>query len=205
MPVELNPKPAAASPADPGEPTVVKRDYDNLDSLLSELNQPKQKIGPKPGEAAPDPAHPEQPITASGNAAPWDEQAEPFDPEKAKRSGLRLAKTIDGALSLGASVYAKEKDRSKYAASHGEIDDLAEPLAELSSKYNFELSPEARLIFLLVTIYSPKFLKAANDRRINELNDKVKDLEASAKRQEERLHDLEIKAATKEKETLKTE
>ena len=187
-----------------GEPVIVKRDFNDVDSLISEvLNQQREKIGAPPAEASPDAVSGSNPFNPvpQPNRPPWDtEPAEPLDPEAAKRSGLRMAKTIDGMLSLGASAYAKEKERKKYQASEGELNDLADPLSELSVKYDFQLSPEIRLMFLLVTIYSPKFMQAANDRRINELNSKIADLERREKEREERLRDLERKAAEKEKE-----
>jgi len=206
MPIEVKIPPATTPPA---QPTPVKRDFNDIDALISEtLNQPKQHIGPQPGETpAPEPGANKtfQPVNQP-NAAPWDnEPPEPLDAEAAKRSGIRIAKTLDGALSWGAVAYAKEKDRKKYQASDGEISDLAEPLSELSTKYNFELSPEVRLLFLVVTIYGPKFMQASNDRKINQLNEKIADLQRREREQENRLRDLERKSEEKEKELSKTE
>lgn len=196
MPVQLQPE----------EPIVTKRDFNDIDSLISEvLSQPKQVIGTPP----PDPSNPAGanvgspsfPDSGEAIAPPWEgEPAEPMDPEEAKRSGLRLAKTLDGIISMGASAYAKEKDRKKYQASEGEINDLADPLGELSQKYNFNLSPEVRALFLIVTTYWPKLLEASNDRRINLLNDRIAELESKERERENRLADLERRAAAKEAE-----
>lgn len=166
------------------EPEPVKRDFNNLDSLLGELSQPKQVFE--------QPAPVEQPA-----AMPWNPPgSEPLSEEDAQRSGKRLAKTIDSTFSFLAGLYAKSDDVTKYKATPGEIDDLADPFTEISQKYNFAISPEWRAIFLLITIYGPRAILAVNDRRINQLEDRVQKIEDQIREKES-----ELKA--KEKETEK--
>lgn len=194
-----------ASQANAAESEPIYRDFDNLDSLLGELNKPKQKIGPAPStptEPGAEPTPGAVPMPENNYYTSFDDEpteADPVDPEAAKRTGKRYAQVINKGLSFTASLYAKNKDSQKYSASEGEINDMAEPLSELATKYNFKLSPEFQLAFLILTIYGPKFIQAANDRRINELNDKVKELEEKEKEKELRLRELERKAQEAEK------
>lgn len=168
-----------ATPIQADDPQPVKRDFDNLDSLLGELSQPKQTF--------------EQPeLVQQPSAMPWNiPGSEPLTEEEANRSGKRLAKTIDSTFSFLAGLYAKSEDVSKYKATPGEIDDLADPLTEISQKYNFAISPEWRAIFLLITIYGPRAILAVNDRRINQLEDRVQKIEDQIRIKEDELKEKE--------------
>lgn len=169
------------------EAEPVKRDYDNLDDLISEMANPKQQIGPMPSEGP-------GPQAGSSDPGTWEPPARQIvTGDDALRSGKRLAKTIDSGFSFLAGLYSKVEDPSKYKATEGDLNDLADPLAEISEKYNFNMSPEARLIFLLLTIYGPRTIQAINDKRIPELQNTVQQLELRIQKAESKLKEKEEK------------
>ena len=153
----------------------------NLDALLQEFNTPRQDFNPPPPPAgeeiksifdAPEP---------TGEAS---EPAPPITPEQAKKNGRSAAKMLDTGISFALKMFARDDSAKDYKASPEELDELADPLSDLSEKYNFKISPEIVLIFLIVTIYMPKYFIASERRqkaleeRQNELERKFTDLKS---------------------------
>lgn len=172
-----------AKPAAPAEPSGGGGI--SVDSLLKELNVPKQVFEPAgnpaqepaPGASFFDPSAP-----APGGA--------PIDPERAKRAGLRAAKMANGVLSVTAALIAKENDTDKYGAAPGEITDLGEAWADVSQEYEFTVNPWLSVILLTLSIYMPKFLQALEDRKVNILNRRIDGLEATVNQLQARQSDL---------------
>jgi hypothetical protein len=117
---------------------------------------------------------------------PYPVTREPVDPERALRSGRRIAKMVDAVLAGGATIYAKSDDFSEYKATDEDIDDLSEAWADVSQEYNIEMNPWFNVAFLSLATYGPLYFKASNDRRfnlmqkqINEINEKLSAKEQS--------------------------
>jgi len=161
----------------PGEQhNPAKRDFNNLDSLLEELNRPKELITatPTPGQSGA--------VVDSGDEIEvyGDEPREEISDEAAARSGSRIAKTLDKVLSLGVSVYAKNEDRHQYEADLGDIEDLSGAWSDVAKKYSFKIedSPWFNLIILMIAVYTPIFIKAKGDRRDAILREEIREIEA---------------------------
>lgn len=151
----------------------------DLDALLQELNTPRQDFTPPPeanttgapGFWQTDASRPEIPISP------------PVSPEEAIKQGRHAAKMLDTGISFALKMFAHDDSAEHYKASDEEISEMAEPLSELSEKYNFKISPEIVLLFLVITIYMPKYF-VASERRQQALEHKQKDLEQRIKRME---------------------
>ena len=186
------PSPAEAT----GEFTPVKRDFNNLDSLISELNTPKEQIttsiqAPIPGT-----------IENGGPLNGFEDLAEKpekplITPEQAARSGERIAKTFNTAFAFGASIYAKAEERERYEATPGDVHDLSQAWADVAMKYSFKVedSPWLNVLLLMAVVYAPIFIKAKNDRRDAILREEMAEMQ---KRQElknaeilEKIQDIE--------------
>jgi hypothetical protein len=162
-------------------PAAAKSDFEKmiatepkLDDLLAEFNQPRQDFTPPP-----------PPETTSGffNSPEQQQHDEPeniISPEEAKTNGRNAAKMLDTGISFALKMFARDDSAADYKASPEEISEMAEPLSELSEKYNFKISPEIILIFLIITIYMPKYFIASERRQIA-LEQKQTELEARLK------------------------
>ena len=179
----------------------VKRNFYDYDSLIADLNVPKEQITSSAPEGSPLPG---QDKSAVNQSLPDNNLAEPISPEAAARSGARIAKTFDKVFSFGASLYAKSGNRNAYEASPGEIQDLSEAWSDVAMKYSFKIedSPWFNLILLMLAVYLPIFMKARTDHRFAvieeqmEENRRRQELENQAMR--ERIEKIE---AEKAKET----
>ena len=159
----------------------------SVDDLLQQLNVPKQVFDPAPGAqpANPEPAFiPGQPLPGIGEATA------PIDPERARRAGLRAAKMANGVLSVTAALIAKENNTDKYGAEKGEIDDLAEAWADVSTEYEFTINPWISVGLLTISVYMPKFLQAMEDRKVNQLNKRIDGLEQTVNQLQQQTEDL---------------
>jgi hypothetical protein len=163
---------------------MAEMDYSkNFDDLLGELATPKQDFTPKqqPGTSfseTPPPGHtPIFNFPGADEAAPRTAEQMEIDRATADRSGERMAKTIDGIASFTAALIAKEKETGKYKASPGDISDLAKAWSDVSEKYHFNVSPWFTVVMLSIATYVPIFMKAANDRRFNQVNERIAELE----------------------------
>ena len=166
------------------EHTAIKRDFDNIDSLITELNAPKEQIiqkAPIPGS--------EQGLNVSeiGNEQPIVE----ISSEAAALSGEMVANTLDTVISLGASMYAKAPNREEYEAKPKEISNLGKAWAAVAQKMNFSIqdSPWFNLILLMVAVYAPILIRAKSDRR-----EAILRAEMETMRQDQERRNLELKA-----------
>ncbi len=166
------PQPPTPNPTEvTGEFTPVKRDFNDYDSLISELNEPKQEIlssDKVPGQ-----------LSDNGSGIYNDQPIVEISPETAAMSGELVANTVDTVISLGASIYAKSEDREQYEAKPKEIANLSKAWAAVASKMNFSIqdSPWFNLILLMIAVYIPIFIKAKGDRREAIVNERLANIE----------------------------
>jgi hypothetical protein len=153
-------------------------DYDinlnNIDDLLGELSQPVQDFKPKTEKAGQ-----EEDVYDPVFGGKTIEHIT-ISPEQNKRNGERTARFFDSILSTAAQTIAKAETREPYKATDGDLQDIAEAWAEYTKDKDFNIPPWATLAILYLTVYMPKITKAFNDRRINELSDRVTKLEKEA-------------------------
>lgn len=127
------------------------------DAIPAGLSQPD---GPDPVE--PVPAALEEPLVS---------------PEKAKRTGERIARLVDTGIDFALSNFVAHNGET-YRADPHDLDDIAECWGEIAQEHDWEMSPGWQLAILYVMVYGPLVKQAFTDRRIAELEQRQKDLEA---------------------------
>lgn len=168
----------------------VNRDFNNYDSLIQELNEPKeQMIKTAPGGNG---------INQSGYPADGfsgTSAVEPIPAEIAALSGKTIAGTIDTGLGFGLSVYAKNRTPEKYRANDEQRQQLERAWAAVAQKYNYKVedSPWFNVMLLNVFVYFPAFQEAQTDRRFALQDEKNREFEAKQKEFEARLNSIEPK------------
>ena len=171
----------------------VKHDLYNLDSLISDLNTPKEQIQTS------------RPVVAPGESmfggSPQNEfidspSVEPIPAEIAALSGKAIAGTIDTVLSTGLSLYAKGQTAEKYEASPKQMDKLNQAWGAVAQKYNYKVedSPWFNVILLMVAVYFPIWRMASEDKRFAEMNERIKETELKTREMEARLKTVETKS-----------
>lgn len=157
--------------------------YD-LDSLISDLNQPKEQItNTQPGQSS---------QQSQQSQFPTDQPAEldPISPEVAALTGKTIAGTIDTVLGTGCSLYAKNSEPEKYQATDRQLQQLNLAWAAVAMKYNYKIedSPWFNVGLLSVAVYLPHIQEAKKDRRFAEIDEKLQDLQRQIKENETRLN-----------------
>jgi len=166
----------------------IKRDFNDYDSLIAELNTPKEQITSSPSVVQGG-QNPATGLSTLENGI--DEPVIEISPEAAAMSGEMVANTVDTVLSLGIQIYAKSDQRELYEAKPKEIKNLSNAWAAVASKMNFSIqdSPWFNLILLMVAVYAPIFMRAKGDRRDAILREEMADMQ-----RKQELRNLELKA-----------
>lgn len=192
------------TPPNTTERRAVNRNFHDLDSLISELNTPKEIITAKPYEGS-QPNQPGEPSDlnpmASGFSDPFagGDATEQMPEEVAKLSGKTIANTIDTALGTGFSLYAKNTTPEKYQASEKQLNNLEDAWTAVAKKYNYRVedSPWFNVILLTVAVYLPHFQEAKTDRRFAQVDERIAEMQRKAEAAESRLQALEAKEQSK--------
>lgn len=160
-------------------------DLNDLDSLIRELNTPKEVINngahTSPGAGINSPGE---------NQIEGETPLEPIPAEIAALSGKIIAGTIDTALSTGFSIYAKAPTAEKYEATDKQIEKLNQAWQAVSQKYNYKIedSPWFNVILLTVAVYFPIWKEAQKDHRFAEMDERLVSLQQQVKENEARLN-----------------
>ncbi len=195
LPTHTNPENLTDRPA-------IKRDFNDLDSLLNELNTPKEVISSTPLQGAtPQTTGTTGTTENTGKnisdpfAGDPSETVEPMPDELAQLSGKTIANTIDTALGTGFSLYAKNTTPEKYQASGKQLSNLEDAWTAVAKKYNYRVedSPWFNVILLTVAVYLPHFQEAKTDRRFAQVDERIKEMEARYSETEKRLKAIEEK------------
>jgi len=172
---EVIPAPADRAPA--------KHDFYDLDNLISDLNQPKEQIQPRP--SAPGQTFPGSPYNEMIDSP----EVEPIPADIAALSGKAIAGTIDTVVSTGFSLYAKAANPEKYEANDKQIEKLNQAWAAVAQKYNYKVedSPWFNVILLTVAVYLPIWNEAQKDRRFAEMDERLKEMDGKIRENEARI------------------
>jgi len=177
------PPPTPEMVADAPDRQPVKRDFYDLDNLISDLNQPKEQIqtsrAPVPGQSFP----------GSYNEMIDSPEVEPIPADVAALSGKAIAGTIDTVVSTGFSLYAKAANPEKYEANDKQIEKLNQAWAAVAQKYNYKVedSPWFNVILLTVAVYLPIWNEAQKDRRFAEMDERMKEMDSKIRENEARI------------------
>lgn len=129
---------------------------------------------------------PAQETTASDYSGIYEDEAQlerMISPERARRTGKRIAQVIDIGFNFVASNFIAHSDKD-YKANPSDLEDIAEAWGEIAEEKQWEVSPYMSLMVLYAIVYAPLAKQAFNDRRLTEvetrqntLEDKIKALE----------------------------
>lgn len=107
-----------------------------------------------------------------------------ISPERARRTGKRIAQVIDTGFNFLASNFIAKDSGNEYKADAKDLEDIAEAWGEIAEEKQWEVSPYMSLMVLYAIVYAPLAKQAFNDRRLvvvetrqNTLEDKIKALE----------------------------
>lgn len=107
------------------------------------------------------------------------------DHDHAMRTGERIARLIDTGIDFTLSNFVARNGQT-YRADERDLQDIAEAWGEVSEEHNWNIGPEWTLAILYVMVYGPLVKQALYDRRMAEM-------EARLKEQEERIKIVEQK------------
>ena len=129
---------------------------------------------------------PAQETTASDYSGIYEDEEQlerMISPERARRTGKRIAQVIDIGFNFVASNFIAHSDKD-YKANPSDLEDIAEAWGEIAEEKQWEVSPYMSLMVLYAIVYAPLAKQAFNDRRLTEvetrqntLEDKIKALE----------------------------
>ena len=129
---------------------------------------------------------PAQETTASDYSGIYEDEEQlerVISPERARRTGKRIAQVIDIVFNFVASNFIAHSDKD-YKATPSDLEDIAEAWGEIAEEKQWEVSPYMSLMVLYAIVYAPLAKQAFNDRRLTEvetrqntLEDKIKALE----------------------------
>jgi len=178
-----------------------KSDLNSMETLIKEMSEAREDFTPKTDNTSKDihtqdqqsaPAY--DPINTQ-SAPPQELTADQKD--RAKRTGKLTAETIDFGIASASSLIAKSNDIKPYKADSEDVETLGDAWSEVAEVYDFNISPWMKLAILYPAIYTPKLIKASNDRRLNVMQNKIAEVE-------KRMNDLENEEKISKEETLKT-
>ena len=129
---------------------------------------------------------PAQETTASDYSGIYEDEEQlerVISPERARRTGKRIAQVIDIGFNFVASNFIAHSDKD-YKANPSDLEDIAQAWGEIAEEKQWEVSPYMSLMVLYAIVYAPLAKQAFNDRRLTEvetrqntLEDKIKALE----------------------------
>lgn len=111
-------------------------------------------------------------------------------PEKAQRTGERIARMIDTGIDFALSNFVARNNET-YRADERDLQDIAECWGEISQERGWNIGPEMSLVILYIMVYGPLVKQAFTDRRLAEI-------EARQQLQEDRLRIMEERLSQKE-------
>lgn len=133
---------------------------------------------------------PDGETTSSDFSGVWnsEEETKEVSPERAHRTGERIARVIDTGFNFLASNFIAKNSGKEYKADADDLADLAEAWGDIAEDKQWEFSPGWQLIILYAIVYGPLAKEAFNDRRIMEIEQKQRE-------QDEKMRQLEHELA----------
>lgn len=196
-----------AAPADDNIITL-----DDITGQFATKTQRQSYYEPEPeatSDLDPSLIDPEGETTAADFSGVWnpEEETKEVSPERAHRTGERIARVIDTGFNFLASNFIAKSSDKEYKADADDLADIAEAWGEIAEEKQWEFSPGWQLIILYAIVYGPLAKEAFNDRRIMEIEQKQLEQEAKMRQMQNEIEQLnrirqyEAEAARKAAET----
>lgn len=107
-----------------------------------------------------------------------------LSPEKAQRTGERIARLADTAIDFTLSKFVARNDES-YRADEKDLQDIAECWGEIATEHDWNIGPGFTLVFLYMMVYGPLVKQAVADRRMAEMEARQAELESRVRLMEQ--------------------
>ena len=120
-----------------------------------------------------------------------EEESQPIDPERARRTGMRIARVVDTAFSFAASSFIAPGSDNEYRADDKDLEDIGECWGEIAEDKGWSMSPSVQLVFLYAIVYGPLLKSALDDRRIMQLEQRQRETEQRQVEHGDRIGQLE--------------
>lgn len=177
---------AKPSNGQPDEAPIV-----TLAELENSFRTPTQRQAdyePQPEPAA-DGSLPLSLINPDGDTDPETVETVPLDPEKAQRTGMRIARLADTGIDFVLSNFVAHNDEN-YHASEGDLQDIAEAWGEVAQEKGWDLGPGITLLILYAMVYGPLVKQAVTDRRIADMERRQELIEQQQAEMQQQLNEM---------------
>lgn len=108
---------------------------------------------------------------------PDEPERDPVSPEKAQRTGMRIARLVDTGIDFTLSNLVAKNGQS-YKAGERDLQDIAECWGEMAQDKGWNLGPEWTLAILYIMVYGPLVKQAFYDRRMAEIEARQDSMQA---------------------------
>lgn len=180
-----------AAPADDNIITL-----DDITGQFKTKTQRQEYYEPKP-EASSDLdaslIDPDRETTSADFSSVWTPEASEtrtVSPERAHRTGERIARVIDTGFNFVASNLIAKDSGKEYKADEKDLEDIAEAWGDIAEDKQWEFSPGWQLVILYAIVYGPLAKEAFNDRRIMEIEQKQLEQEAKMRQMQNEIEQL---------------
>lgn len=114
---------------------------------------------------------PNRETTAEDYSDEWEDEEHDsaVTPERAMRTGARIASMIDFGFNFAMSNFVAHTDK-EYRANPKDLDDIAQAWGEIAGEKQWEFSPGVHLMILYLIVYAPLAKEAFNDRRFSDIS-----------------------------------
>lgn len=123
-----------------------------------------------------------------------DEKPHTVSPERARRTGDRIARVIDTGFNFVASNFIAKDSGKDYKADERDLADLAEAWGDIAEEKQWEFSPMWQLVILYAIVYGPLCKEAFNDRKLMELETRQNEQEEKMKKMQDELDRIRQRA-----------
>lgn len=158
------------------QPEVVP--FDEIVDAFKTKTQCAADYEPKPGPNAGElPPNLTDPLHQANEPEPELLEAETVvDHDHAQRTGERIARLVDTGIDFVLSTFVAKNGES-YRADERDLQDIAEAWGEVAEEKQLNIGPEWTLAILYVMVYGPLLKQAFYDRRMAEMEARIKALE----------------------------
>jgi len=141
----------------------------------------------------------------SGVWTPETSETKIVSPERAHRTGERIARVIDTGFNFVASNLIAKDSGKEYKADEKDLEDIAEAWGDIAEDKQWEFSPGWQLIILYAIVYGPLAKEAFNDRRIQEIEQKQREQDEEMRQLKHELAKIRQYEAARKATAEKTE
>ncbi len=136
---------------------------------------------------------PDKETTAADFTGVWSPERDAertISPERARRTGERIARVIDTGFNFFVSNLVAKGSGKEYKADADDLADIAEAWGDIAEEKQWEFSPGWQLVILYAIVYGPLAKEAFNDRRIMEIEQKQLEQEAKMRQMQNEIEQL---------------